>query len=141
MCHCSGLLAWLTARLVLPLFEASSRVSFCEGESGPSWPIARCYLTMYVCHFSGLLTGITARLVLPCVQLGPICRCPLTTKRTRKIVLERERRNQCALPVDWSVIAESLGGGIDSRKEIDLRLLQIFFFSIFFFLFCFIEMF
>ena len=32
--------------------------------------------------------------------------------------------NQCALPVDWPVIAELLGGGIDSRKEIDLWLLQ-----------------
>ena len=25
--------------------EASSRMSFCEGERGPSWPIAWCYPT------------------------------------------------------------------------------------------------
>ena len=34
--------------------------------------------------------------------------------------------NQYALPGDWSIIAESFGGGIDSRKEIDLWLLQIY---------------
>ena len=28
------------------------------------------------------------------------------------------------MPGDWLIIAESLGGGIDSRKEIDLWLLQ-----------------
>ena len=34
--------------------EAISRES-CEGESGLSWLLARCYLTMNVCHCSGLL--------------------------------------------------------------------------------------
>ena len=123
--------------------EASSRVFFCEGDRGLSWLRARCFLTMCVCHCSELHVWLTARLVLPYVklvaacssvkarevchgcELGAIWGYRLTTKRTRKnSSREGQGINALCLEID-RCIAESLGGGIDSRKEINLWLLHI----------------
>ena len=46
-------------------------------------------------------------------------------QKKRKNSSRKEKRNQCALSLIGQSIAESLGGGIDSRKEIDLWLLQM----------------
>ena len=96
VCHCSELLVWLTARLVLPcvkLIAAYSSVKVRE-----------------VCHGC---------------ELGAIWGCRLATKRTRKnSSREGEGISAFCLAIG-RCIAKSLGGGIDWRKEIDLWLLQM----------------
>ena len=71
---------------------------------------------------NGVPSGISSSGCERCL-FGLLANCSLRLsalpKETRKNS-SRGRRNQCALPGDWSVIAELLGGGIDSRKEIDL---------------------
>ena len=70
-------------------------MSFCEGERVPSWSITKCYLMLSADYQKGL----------------------------EKIVLERKKES---IRSAWigQLVAESLGGGIDSRKEIDLWLLH-----------------
>ena len=75
---------------------------------------------------SGCERGLSGLLANSSLRLSTL------PKGTRKNS-SRRRTNQCALPVDWSVIAELLGRGIDSRKEIDLWLLQFFFSCLLFF--------
>ena len=41
-------------------------------------------------------------------------------KKAKKKKVLRGRRNQCALPLIGQCVAESLGGSIVSREEIDL---------------------
>ena len=57
--------------------------------------------------------------------LIPLCPSTHYPKGTRKIVLEEEGINALCLMIG-RLVAESLGGGIDSRKEIDLWMLQAF---------------
>ena len=76
--------------------EASSCVSFCEGERVPSWSIAWCFLMLSADYQKGL----------------------------EKIVLERKKESMHSAWIG-QLVAESLGGSIDSRKEIDLWLLQL----------------
>ena len=75
--------------------EASSRVSLCEGERVLSWSIARYYLMLSADYQKGL----------------------------GEIVLERKKESMHSAWIG-QLVAESLGGGIDSRKEIVLWLLH-----------------
>ena len=81
--------------------EASSRVFFCEGERGLSWLRASCYLRLSADN----------------------------QKDKKNSSRKAEGINALCLAIG-RFIAVSLGGGIDSQKEIDMWLLHGYSFTV-----------
>ena len=93
---------------------------------GPWFVGSLCEASISMFFSDGVPSGISSSGCERCL-FGLLASCSLRLsslpRGTRKNSA-RGRWNQRALPVDWLVIAELLGRGIDLRKEIDLWLLQ-----------------
>ena len=95
---------------------------------GPWFVESVCAASSSVFFSDGVPSGISSSGCERCL-FGLPANCSLTVdtlpkKGTRKIVLEKKKESMRSACIG-QLVAELLGGGIDSRKEIDLWLLQI----------------